>query len=76
MMKLLGNIIWFILGGFLASLIWFILGFLAAITIIGLPVAKQFFKLSRLFLRPFGKEVHTNFDKRPILNLLWAVLFG
>jgi uncharacterized membrane protein YccF (DUF307 family) len=75
-MKFLGNIIWFIFGGFLASLIWFILGLLAAITIIGIPLAKQFFKFSGLFLFPFGKEVETNFDKRPILNIIWAVLFG
>jgi uncharacterized membrane protein YccF (DUF307 family) len=75
-MTLLGNILWFIFGGFIASLIWFLLGLLLTITIIGIPLAKQFFKLSRLFLSPFGKEVETNLERRPILNIIWAILFG
>lgn len=75
-MHILGNIIWFILGGFIASLIWFIMGLLVSITIIGIPLGMQFFKLSGLFLFPFGKEVEINLEKRPILNIIWAVLFG
>jgi uncharacterized membrane protein YccF (DUF307 family) len=75
-MRFLGNIIWFIFGGLIASLLWFLLGLLLAITLIGIPLAKQFFKLSRLFLSPFGKEIETNLDKYPIANIIWAVLFG
>jgi len=75
-MKFLGNIIWLIFGGLIASFLWFLLGLLLTITIIGIPLAKQFFKLSRLFLSPFGKAVETNLEKRPISNIIWAVLFG
>jgi uncharacterized membrane protein YccF (DUF307 family) len=75
-MRLLGNLIWFIFGGLLIASLWFIFGLLLCITIIGIPLGKQFFKLSGFVLFPFGKEVQTNFDKRPILNIIWILLFG
>jgi uncharacterized membrane protein YccF (DUF307 family) len=73
---LIGNIIWFIFGGLLAAFIWFLLGVLASITIIGIPLGKQFFKFAKLFLSPFGKDVRTQFEKHPIANLIWVLLFG
>lgn len=75
-MRLLGNLIWFIFGGLLIALVWFFFGLLLSITIIGIPLGKQFFKLAGLALFPFGKEVQTNFDKHPILNIIWILLFG
>jgi uncharacterized membrane protein YccF (DUF307 family) len=75
-MSIIGNIIWFIFGGLLAAFIWFILGVLVSITIIGIPLGKQFFKFSRLFLFPFGKDVRTQFEKHPIANIIWLILFG
>jgi uncharacterized membrane protein YccF (DUF307 family) len=75
-MRLLGNLIWFIFGGFLIAFIWFTFCLLLCITIIGIPLGKQFFKLAGLVLFPFGKEVQTNFDKHPILNIIWILLFG
>ena len=75
-MSFLGNLIWFILGGLFIALAWFLFGLLLCITIIGIPLGIQFFKLSFFVLFPFGKEVQTNFDKYPILNLIWIILFG
>lgn len=75
-MRLLGNIIWFIFGGLIASLIWFVLGLLLCLTIIGIPVGLQFFKFAGLFLFPFGKEVETYIESYPIINILWAIFFG
>lgn len=75
-MNLIGNLIWFIFGGFIAALLWFIAGLLLCVTIIGIPIGLQFFKFARLVLFPFGKEIQINFDRRPILNIIWAILFG
>lgn len=75
-MKLLGNILWFILGGFLFALGWFLIGLLLCITIIGIPFGKQCFKAAKLTLAPFGKEVTSNFDAHPIANILWLIFVG
>ncbi len=51
------NLIWIFIGGFWISLTHLIFGLLFAITIIGIPFARQHFKLAGLALTPFGKEV-------------------
>jgi uncharacterized membrane protein YccF (DUF307 family) len=51
------NIIWIFIGGIWISLTHVGFGILLAITIIGIPFAKQHFKLAALALTPFGKEV-------------------
>jgi len=75
-MKLLGNIIWFVFGGLIAAILWALLGVLLSITIIGIPLGLQCFKFASLVLFPFGREVNIKFEKHPIANILWAVLFG
>ncbi|MGL5531464.1 MAG: YccF domain-containing protein [Culicoidibacterales bacterium] len=76
-MSCLGNILWWFLGGFGNALIWFCFGILWSITIIGLPIGQQCFKMARLQFAPFGKEVVTVRDSKThfILNILW-LLFG
>lgn len=56
-MGFLGNIIWLIFFGWELALGNAIMGILFAITIVGIPFAKQSFKLANLSLMPFGKEV-------------------
>lgn len=75
-MRIIGNLIWLIFGGLIASILWFLAGLIFCITIIGIPIGKQLFKISSLMLLPFSKEVTVNFGKHPILNIIWAVLFG
>lgn len=75
-MKILGNIIWFLFGGFLAALIWFILGVLLCISVIGIPIGLQFFKFAKLTIWPFGNDVSIDFNKHPILNILWIIFLG
>lgn len=48
------NILWIICGGIWLALTHFIFGILCAITIIGIPFAKQHMKLAALSLTPFG----------------------
>lgn len=54
-MKYLGNILWFLLGGFLISLVYFVVGLLYCVTIIGIPFGLQHFKMVDLSIMPFGK---------------------
>ncbi|MGL4949727.1 MAG: YccF domain-containing protein, partial [Anaeroplasmataceae bacterium] len=76
MINLIANILWIIFGGLISAIACFIGGVVLCITIIGIPFGLQAFKLGKLSLAPFGKEVNTNFDKHPIINVIWAVLFG
>ncbi|MDX2442708.1 MAG: YccF domain-containing protein [Bacteroidales bacterium] len=53
------NIIWIIVGGIWISLSHIVFGILFGITIIGIPFAKQHFKLAGLALTPFGREIRS-----------------
>lgn len=55
--SLLMNIIWFFVGGIWITLTHILFGILLTITIVGIPFAKQHFKLAAISLSPFGKEV-------------------
>ncbi len=51
------NIIWIFIGGLWIALSHILWGLLFAITIIGIPFAKQHFKLAELAFMPFGKTI-------------------
>ena len=55
-MSTIGNILWFVLGGFFMGLGWWLAGLLCAITIVGLPWAKACFVIGQFAFLPFGKE--------------------
>lgn len=76
-MKTLGNILWLIFGGFFAGLAWILAGCLWCITILGIPVGKQCFKLAKLSFCPFGKRVVDNGGTVSCLvNVLWMLITG
>ena len=52
------NVIWIFIGGIWISLTHLLFGIILAITIIGIPFAKQHFKLAALALTPFGREIY------------------
>ncbi len=51
------NIIWIIFGGWYTALVHIIMGIILFITIIGIPWARQHFKLIEISLMPFGKRI-------------------
>lgn len=51
------NIIWLLLCGIAMAIGNALIGIILCITIIGIPFGKQFFKLARLALMPFGASV-------------------
>ncbi len=56
-LALIMNIIWLLLGGVYIAITHVILGVLFFITIIGIPLGKQHFKLATIALIPFGQKV-------------------
>lgn len=75
-MEVLGNVLWVILCGIFLAIYWFFFGIILCITIVGIPFGLQFFKFGKLSLLPFGKKVTTNFEKHPVLNVIWLLTFG
>lgn len=55
-MRLLLNLLWFVLGGLVMGLGWALAGILCAIAVVGLPWARSCFVLARFSLWPFGQE--------------------
>ena len=51
------NVLWFLLSGLELAIGNFLIGCLLCITIIGIPWGKQFFKIAKLALAPFGAVV-------------------
>ena len=53
-LSILMNVLWILIGGIPIALTHVVFGVLCAITIIGIPFAKQHMKLAALSLTPFG----------------------
>jgi uncharacterized membrane protein YccF (DUF307 family) len=76
-MSCLGNVIWFIFGGFIAAIMWLIAGLLCCLTIVGIPLGLQCFKFAGLSCFPFGKEiVYGGGGVTLIANILWILFCG
>lgn len=76
-MEIIGNIIWFLLVGFFGGMAWVIAGCLWCITIIGIPIGLQCFKLAGLAFFPFGKEVRYGGGSLSfIANIFWLLFPG
>lgn len=56
MLRLIGNILWFILGGFLMGIAWTIVGVAAFVSIIGIPWSRACFMIAGFSFWPFGRE--------------------
>lgn len=66
---MIGNLLWWFFGGLEAAFGYFTGSLAMAITIIGLPVAWQTFKIGLLCLWPFGSEVRSNLMLSGIANV-------
>lgn len=77
-MSILGNLLWFVLGGFIPFILWLLAGIILCITIIGIPFGVQCFKLAGLSAFPFGKDVEIGqFGAFGLIgNILWILLAG
>ena len=71
------NFLYFIFFGLWSTLLWLLLAGLFAITIVGLPIAKQCLKFTHMSAFPYGKKiVKTGGAVSTALNVLWVILVG
>ncbi len=77
-MRLLLNVLWFVLGGWISGSLWLLAGVILAITIIGLPWVPAAFRIAGFSYLPFGKMVIDGpaGPQSVVLNLLWLVFAG
>jgi len=77
-LKTIGNIIWFILGGFISFVLWLIAGIVLCVTIIGIPFGIQCIKIAGYVIWPFKKDVIIGKigAGRLIGDIIWILIFG
>lgn len=76
-MSLLGNIIWILFGGIFTAIYWFFVGCLFCLTIVGIPLGRQAFKMASLTLAPFGKTIEYGGGTPSLIaNIIWVVVAG
>lgn len=86
-MSAIGNILWFIFGGFVMGLGWLFIGLLAFITIVGIPWGRACFVIGQFSFFPFGKEAISRKDLNKegdigtgtfgtLGNVIWFIFAG
>ena len=76
-MRWVGNFFWWIFGGLILGILWGLTGLVLCITIIGIPLGRQCFKMASLTLAPFGKTiVYGGGAPSLIANIFWLILAG
>jgi len=78
-MRLVGNILWFVLAGFWLAIGYVVAGLLAFILIITIPFGIASFRLAGFVVWPFGRTVVWKRQAGfwSILgNIVWVIVFG
>ncbi len=78
-MRLLGNVLWFVLAGWWLALLYLLAGALACVLIVTIPFGLAAFRLAGYAAWPFGRrvEVRSGAGVASLLgNAVWILLFG
>ena len=74
-MNTLANILWIFFGGLETALGWAVSGLVFFVSIIGIPLGLQCFKMAQLSLVPFGQRVVYGGGVPSLLaNIVWLVV--
>ncbi len=73
MIRLILNVLWFVLGGWISGLLWLFGGALLALTVVGLPWTFSAWRIASYSFWPFGREVVW---REPDATALGAGCFG
>jgi uncharacterized membrane protein YccF (DUF307 family) len=79
-MRILGNLIWLLFGGFVIAIEYFIGSLILMITIVGIPFGLQTLKMASLAIWPFGRT--SRVEQRAsgclyiLMNILWLICGG
>ena len=87
MIRTIGNILWFLLGGLVLGLAWWFIGLIAFITIIGIPWGRSWLVIGQFTMWPFGREAISRSELRQredigtgllglFGNVIWFLLAG
>ena len=87
MIRKIGNILWFLLGGLVLGLAWWLIGLIAFITIIGIPWGRSCLVIGQFTMWPFGREAISRSELRQredigtgllglFGNVIWFLLAG
>ena len=79
-MNVLGNVLWFFLGGFIIVIFYILGSLLLIITIVGIPFGIETLKMAGFAMAPFGREAipgqRASGCLYLLLNILWIVFAG
>lgn len=79
-MNIIGNIIYFLVGGFLPGLLLMVFGLLLCITIVGAPAGVKCIQRGFSMFMPFGASIEPAEDTHNkgyvVLDTVWLILFG
>jgi uncharacterized membrane protein YccF (DUF307 family) len=79
-MRILGNLIWLIFGGFIIAIEYFIGSIILMISIIGIPFGIQTLKMGALAIWPFGRDTRVHARASGclyiLMNVLWLICGG
>ena len=82
-MAFIGNLLWFVFGGFIGGTLWMLAGLLMCCTVVGIPVGIACFRIGRFAYLPFGKELVPAewMGEKPIpgtalVNFFWICIPG
>ena len=79
-MRIIGNLIWLIFGGFIIAVEYFIGSLILMITIIGIPFGLQTLKLAALAIWPFGRDTRVHYRASGclyiLMNVIWLICGG
>ncbi|MCF0194360.1 MAG: YccF domain-containing protein [Bacteroidaceae bacterium] len=74
-MSLIGNILWFVLGGFLLGTGYILSGLLYCLTIIGIPFGWQLMKIGVYTYFPFGRKTDFRSGEPGCINLALNIIW-
>nr|WP_314435809.1 YccF domain-containing protein [uncultured Brevundimonas sp.] len=82
MIRLILNLLWFVLGGWLSGLLWLLGGAILGLTIVGLPWTFAAWRIASYSFWPFGREIVWQ-QAHPVagclgvvLNIVWFIFAG
>lgn len=79
-MRIIGNLIWLLLGGFLIAVEYFVGSLILILTIIGIPFGMQTLKMGSLAIWPFGRisrvTPRSSGCLHILMNIIWLVFGG
>lgn len=78
-MRVIGNVLWLVLGGIEMAIAYLLAGIVAAVLIVTIPLVVPAFRLAGYTLWPFGRVVVRQQDAgggSAVGNVVWFLLFG